>query len=88
MQRFDLEIISIMNNDGSLNAAAGAYEGLDRFDARKKLWADIEVRHLPAHWLLADRSCLLYSRRNLVNMACGILCGLHASHARAGTSGN
>lgn len=42
-QRFDLEIINIMNNDGSLNAAAGAYEGLDRFEARKKLWADIKV---------------------------------------------
>ena len=49
LQRFDLEIINIMNNDGSLNAAAGAYEGLDRFDARKKLWANIKVRPLPAH---------------------------------------
>ena len=87
LQRFDLEVINIMNNDGSLNAAAGAYEGLDRFVARKKLWADIEVRHLPARWLPADRSCLLYSRRNLVNMACGMLCGLRASHAKASTSG-
>ena len=55
MQRCGLEIINIMNNDGSLNAAAGAYEGLDRFDARKKLWADIEVRPLLDHWLLYSR---------------------------------
>ena len=48
VQRFDLRIINIMNNDGSLNAAAGAYEGLDRFDARKKLWADIKVLSLLA----------------------------------------
>ena len=60
-QRFDLEIINIMNNDGSLNAAAGAYEGLDRFDARKMLWADIKVRHLRTDWLLARRSFLLSS---------------------------
>lgn len=42
-QRFGLEIINIMNNDGSLNANAGDYAGLDRFDARQKLWADMEV---------------------------------------------
>jgi len=43
VQRFDLEIINIMNNDATLNAAAGAYEGLDRFEARKKLWSDMKV---------------------------------------------
>ena len=72
MQRFDLEIINIMNNDGSLNAAAGAYEGLDRFDARKKLWADIEVRPLLDHWLLS-------SRHHSMNMACRMLRGMQAS---------
>lgn len=30
-KRFSLEIINIMNDDGTLNAAAGAYAGLDRF---------------------------------------------------------
>ncbi len=34
-----------MNNDATLNAAAGAYEGLDRFKARKQLWADMQVHH-------------------------------------------
>lgn len=38
-----LEIINIMNNDATLNAAAGAYEGLDRFEARKQLWADMKA---------------------------------------------
>ena len=44
MQRCGLEIINIMNNDATLNAAAGAYEGLDRFEARKQLWRDMKVR--------------------------------------------
>ena len=43
VQRRGLEIINIMNNDGSLNSAAGAYAGMDRFDARKRLWADMQA---------------------------------------------
>ena len=39
-----LEIINIMNNDGSLNASAGGYSGLDRFEARKRLWADMQAK--------------------------------------------
>lgn len=42
-QRVGLECINIMNNDATLNSNAGAYEGLERFAARKKLWADMEV---------------------------------------------
>lgn len=30
-KRFSLETVNIMNDDGTLNAAAGAYAGLDRF---------------------------------------------------------
>ncbi|CAG9467326.1 unnamed protein product [Pedinophyceae sp. YPF-701] len=41
-QRFDLEIISIMNKDASMNENAGSYAGLDRFECRKALWADME----------------------------------------------
>ena len=52
MQRFDLEIINIMNNDATLNASAGPYEGLDRFEARKRLWSDMKV------WPLAHCSFL------------------------------
>lgn len=35
-KRHDLEIINIMNNDGTLNAAAGKYENMDRFKVREK----------------------------------------------------
>lgn len=45
-QKFDLPIINIMNKDGSLNENAGTYNGLDRFDARDKLWKDMEEEKL------------------------------------------
>lgn len=41
-----LPIINIMNKDGSMNANAGDYNGMDRFDARAKLWEDIEANDL------------------------------------------
>lgn len=45
-KRFSLEIINIMNDDGTLNAAAGPYAGMERFAARKALWADMEAQGL------------------------------------------
>jgi len=36
----------IHTQDATLNAAAGKYEGMDRFEARKALWADIEAQGL------------------------------------------
>ena len=42
-QQFGLEIINIMNDDGSLNANAAAYQGMERFKARKAIWADLKV---------------------------------------------
>lgn len=42
-RRVGLPMLNIMNDDGTLNAAAGAYAGLDRFVARERIWADIEV---------------------------------------------
>lgn len=45
-KKFDLPIINIMNKDGSLNANAGQYDGLDRFEAREKLWADMGAADL------------------------------------------
>ena len=45
-KRHDLTMINIMNKDATLNNAAGPYAGLDRFDARKKLWADMEAAGL------------------------------------------
>ncbi|NDJ77565.1 MAG: valine--tRNA ligase [Chloroflexi bacterium] len=42
-QRHNLEFINIMNRDATLNENAGPYAGLDRFEARKKLWADMDA---------------------------------------------
>ena len=42
-KRVGLETINIMNKDGSMNANAGAYEGLDRAECREKVWADMEA---------------------------------------------
>ncbi|MEZ4864615.1 MAG: valine--tRNA ligase [Caldilineaceae bacterium] len=44
--RHDLPMINIMNQDATLNREAGPYAGLDRFVARKKLWADMEAAGL------------------------------------------
>jgi valyl-tRNA synthetase len=45
-KRHDLPMINIMNRDATLNAEAGPYEGMDRFEARAKLWADMEEAEL------------------------------------------
>ncbi len=45
-QKHRLEIISILNRDASLNENAGPYAGMDRFEARKKLWQDMEAAGL------------------------------------------
>ena len=41
-RKHDLEIINIMNFDATINENGGAYEGMDRFDARKKIGEDLE----------------------------------------------
>ncbi len=41
-----IDIINILNPDGTLNEHAGAYRGQDRFEARKKVVADLERRGL------------------------------------------
>jgi valyl-tRNA synthetase len=42
-QRHDLEQLLVMNDDGTMNAAAGVeFEGMDRFAAREKVIADFE----------------------------------------------
>ncbi|MBN1481583.1 valine--tRNA ligase [candidate division KSB1 bacterium] len=44
--RHHLEQINILNDDGTLNQHAGAYKGLDRFVARKKVLADLQAHGL------------------------------------------
>ena len=41
-QRHGLEMIDVMNNDGTMNDQAGPYAGMDRFACRKKLLEDLE----------------------------------------------
>lgn len=40
--RHDLPRLNVMNLDGSMNEKAGAYANLDRFDARKRVVADLK----------------------------------------------
>ncbi|MDA8165389.1 MAG: valine--tRNA ligase, partial [Desulfobacteraceae bacterium] len=45
-RRHGLPAIKIMDDNGTMNEAAGAYAGLDRFECRKKVVADLEARGL------------------------------------------
>ncbi len=42
-QRHNLEQIKVMNDDATMNANAGKYEGMDRYACRKALVADLEA---------------------------------------------
>ncbi len=42
----EFDPINILNDDGTLNENAGAYVGMDRFKARKKVAADLEAKGL------------------------------------------
>ncbi|MCQ2911527.1 MAG: valine--tRNA ligase, partial [Clostridia bacterium] len=41
-KRHNLEIINVINDDGTMNANAGIYEGMDRYECRKKLIEDLK----------------------------------------------
>ena len=41
-KRHNLEIIRVMNDDATMNAYAGKYEGMDRYECRKALVRDLE----------------------------------------------
>ena len=45
-QRHGLPEINVMTGEGKMNANAGAYAGLDRFSARKKIVEDLEAQGL------------------------------------------
>jgi valyl-tRNA synthetase len=44
--RGEIGLLNILNADGTLNAVAGPYAGLDRFVARKRVVADLKTRAL------------------------------------------
>ena len=41
--RHNLEVIRVLNDDGTVNSYGGKYEGMDRYDARKAIVADLEA---------------------------------------------
>jgi valyl-tRNA synthetase len=45
-RRHHLAEINVMTDDGKMNAAAGAYAGMDRFEARKKIVEDLRTQGL------------------------------------------
>lgn len=45
-QRHGLAVLNVMHKDATMNAHAGPYAGLDRFECRQKLWADMEAADL------------------------------------------
>jgi valyl-tRNA synthetase len=45
-QRHGLQIVNVMNKDATMSSEAGPYEGLDRFECRERLWADMEKSEL------------------------------------------
>ncbi|XP_014511622.1 valine--tRNA ligase, chloroplastic/mitochondrial 2 isoform X1 [Vigna radiata var. radiata] len=59
-RKLGLPILNVMNKDGTLNDVTGLYSGLDRFDGRKKLWAELEETGLAVkkepHMLRVPRS--------------------------------
>ena len=53
-QRHNLEQIKVMNDDATMNAHAGKYEGMDRYECRKALVKDLEaegylIKTVPHH---------------------------------------
>ena len=45
-KRHDLEMVNVMHGNGTMNENAGKYEGLDRFECRKQVVADLEEQGL------------------------------------------
>ncbi len=45
-KRHNLEVIKVLNDDATVNSYGGKYEGLDRYEARKQMVADLEEQGL------------------------------------------
>lgn len=45
-KRHDLPIVNVLNKDATMSESAGPYVGLDRYECREKLWADMEAAGL------------------------------------------
>src|SRR5881397_1379060 len=58
-KRHGLPLVSVMDEAGRINSNGGPYAGLDRFEARKRILADLEARGL----LVAAKDHVLPLRR-------------------------
>ena len=45
-QRHNLALVNMLNKDATINENGGMYEGLDRFECRERIWADMEAAGL------------------------------------------
>lgn len=45
-ERHKLQVISVLDEAAHINANGGPYAGMDRFEARKKIWADMQAAKL------------------------------------------
>ncbi|MCH8341491.1 MAG: valine--tRNA ligase [Chloroflexi bacterium] len=45
-KRHDLPIVNVLNKDATMSEAAGPYAGLDRYECRETIWADMEAAGL------------------------------------------
>jgi valyl-tRNA synthetase len=43
-QRHGLPVVDVLEDDGRISAAGGAYAGLDRYEARQRILADVQAR--------------------------------------------
>jgi len=44
--RHNLDIVNVLNDDGTMNKNAGRYEGLDRYECRKKMIEDLKEQDI------------------------------------------
>jgi valyl-tRNA synthetase len=45
-ERHNLPVISVLDKEAKVNEHGGPYAGMDRFEARKRLWADMRIQKL------------------------------------------
>ncbi|WP_291583170.1 class I tRNA ligase family protein, partial [Clostridium sp. UBA6640] len=63
-KRHDLEEITVMNEDGTMNELAGKYAGMDRYEARKAVVKDLE-----------ELGLLVSIKEHIHNVGCHDRCG-------------
>ena len=44
-KKYNLDIVNVLNDDGTMSEAAQLFIGEDRFEARKKIVAELEAAH-------------------------------------------